>query len=66
MMQDDKPIKVSSISYRANGTYINQIHVHLSNGADSPILQGPKKSDSELKTLTLNDPAQIKKIQGTK
>ncbi len=70
-MQDGKPIKVSSISYKTRkdslGEKINQIQVHLSNGCSSPLFQAPKQDNqSELKTLILNDSAIIKKIQGTK
>ena len=64
-MQCDKPIKVTSISYRTRSHYINQIQVHLSNGSVSPVFQGPCQADSELKTLRLNDSSLIKKIQGT-
>ena len=66
-MQVDKPIKVSSIGYKTRINVINQIQVHLSNGSSSIVFQGPKSDKlSELKTLVLNDSAEIRKIKGAK
>jgi hypothetical protein len=65
-MPADKPVKVVSFNYRTNGFLIQQIQVNLSNGKSSPLFKGSNTKDlSELKTLRIQDIAQVKRVQGT-
>ena len=65
-MPVDKPVKVVSFNYRTDGTYIVQIQANLSNGKSSTLFAASTTSNlSELKTLHIQDIAQVKRVQGT-
>ena len=66
-MPTDKPAKVVSFNYRVwNNCVITQIQVNLSNGKSSPLFAASKTTDlSEVKTLHIQDIAQVKRVQGT-
>ena len=66
-MPADQPAKVVSFNYRIWGNCcITQIQVNLSNGKSSPLFAASKTDKlSELKTLHIQDIAQVKRVQGT-
>ena len=67
-MPADQPAKVVSFNYRVwDNCAITQIQVNLSNGKSSPLFAASKTDKlSELKTLHIQDIAQVKRVQGTK
>ena len=66
-MPADQPAKVVSFNYRVwNNRVIAQIQVNLSNGKSSPLFAASRTDKlSELKTLHIQDIAQVKRVQGT-
>ena len=66
-MPADQPAKVVSFNYRVHDNrYITQIQVNLSNGKSSPLFAASRTTNlSELKTLHIQDIAQVKRVQGT-
>jgi len=65
-MPVDKPVKVVSFNYRTSGAFIVQIQANLSNGKSSNLFSASTTNDlSELKTLHIQDIAQVKRLQGT-
>ena len=66
-MPADQPAKVVSFNYRTYyDCFITQIQVNLSNGKSSPLFAASKTDKlSELKTLHIQDIAQVKRVKGT-
>ena len=66
-MPTDQPAKVVSFNYRLfDNRFITQIQVNLSNGKSSPLFAASRTDKlSELKTLHIQDIAQVKRVQGT-
>jgi hypothetical protein len=65
-MPVDKPVKVVSFNYRTDEARIVQIQANLSNGKSSTLFAASTTSNlSELKTLHIQDIAQVKRVQGT-